>query len=63
MFGFDLRQGQVSSEGDARKIVSENLQVYLSQSGASVDREAFSARRLIEAALSASRRPSINEDV
>ena len=53
----------VSSEGDARKIVSENLQVYLSQSGASVDREAFSARRLIEAALSASRRPSINEDV
>jgi hypothetical protein len=53
----------VSSEGDARKIVSENLQVYLSQSGASVDREASSARRLIEAALAASRRPSINEDV
>jgi hypothetical protein len=60
---FEFRQAQVSSEGDARKIVSENLQVYLSQSGASVDREASSARRLIEAALSASRRPSINEDV
>ena len=33
------------------------------QDKTSVDREASSARRLIEAALAASRRPSINEDV
>jgi phage-related tail protein len=33
------------------------------QDKTSVDREASSARRLIEAALAASRRPPINEDV